>query len=427
MKYPLALFTAILIAVMSAGCAVGRAPVSIAETGAVGDDATLNTAAIQSAIDRVAREGGGTVLIPGGVFVSGALHMKPGVNLYLEESATLKCATGMEHFPKGPMRMGGRTHPDFEPALINAEGCDGLRIEGAGVLDGAGRPLWDEFWRLRKTARDYKNFNGDVVPRARMVFIGNSRDVTVRGLTFKDSQLWNCHLYNCRGALVEDVRFIVPDDYRQAPSTDGVDLDSCQDVTIRNCFFSVTDDCIALKGTRGPFALEDKISLPVERIRVEGCTFKRGHGAITCGSEATFVRDVTVEGCRVLGRMPVVRLKLRPDTPQLYENLTFRDLEIERGGTKGANLFEVKSWTQHFDLQGQPQPYSIVRNVTVDGVRGALHSLGQIVGLDTTEFGPIALKNVDVTARSSKFKIDGRVKNMTFENVTVNGEPMTRD
>ena len=118
-------------------------------------------------------------------------------------------------------------------------------------------------------------------------------------------------------------RFEVPETYWKPPSTDGIDIDSCQDVTVRGCSFSITDDCVCLKGTKGPDALEDAGSPPTERIRVSDCDFKRGCGAVTCGSEATVVRDVTVENCRVSGIMPLARFKLRPDTPQHYEDIHF--------------------------------------------------------------------------------------------------------
>ena len=151
----------------------------------------------------------------------------------------------------------------------------------------------------------------------------------IEGITFKDSQFWNLHLYNCDGVLVHKVRFQVPDDYKQAPSTDGIDIDSSRNVTVDGCFFSVTDDCIACKGSKGPHAMEDTDSPPVEHIRVRNCVYKRGGGVLTLGSEATIVRDVIVENCRITGNVRIATLKLRPDTPQHYEDITFRNITSE--------------------------------------------------------------------------------------------------
>ena len=90
-----------------------------------------------------------------------------------------------------------------------------------------------------------------------------------------------------------------------------------------------TDDCIACKGSKGPRAMEDKDSPAVEQIRVRNCTFKRGGGVLTCGSEATIVRDVIAEDCKITGGVRIATLKLRPDTPQHYEDITFRNITSE--------------------------------------------------------------------------------------------------
>src|SRR5262245_13712977 len=102
--------------------------VSIRDFGAVPDGATVNTQAIQAAINRLADQGGGTLVVPQGVFVSGALFLKPRVNLHLDQGAVLRCATDMANFPVQRTRIEGHFEPAFTPALINAKGCDGLKI-----------------------------------------------------------------------------------------------------------------------------------------------------------------------------------------------------------------------------------------------------------------------------------------------------------
>jgi alpha-L-rhamnosidase len=116
---------------------------SILDTGAVADGGTVNTHAIQAAIDRLAGQGGGTVVVPAGVFVSGALFLKPGVHLHLDKGAVLRCSTDMRHFPVQRTRIEGHFEERFNPGLINAAGCDGLTMTGDGTLDGAG-------WRSSK-------------------------------------------------------------------------------------------------------------------------------------------------------------------------------------------------------------------------------------------------------------------------------------
>lgn len=394
----------------------------ITDFGAVADGATVNTRAIQAAIDHLAARGGGTVVVPPGVFVSGALFLKPKVNLHLEAGAVLKCSTDMANFPVQRTRIEGHFEEKFNPALINAKHCDGLQITGEGTLDGAGRPIWDEFWRRRNAAPDPRNFPNLGVPRARLALIESSRGVRIEGITFKDSQFWNLHLYDNDGVTVRGTRFEVPDDYRQAPSTDGIDIDSCRNVTVDGCFFSVTDDCIAAKGSKGPKAMQDKSSPPVEHIRVRNCVYKRGGGVLTVGSEATIVRDIVVENCRIVGNVRVMTLKLRPDTPQHYEDITFRNVTSE--ATAGA-IVSVQPWSQYANLQGQAPPKSVVRNVSLIGIKGRFAAFGVIrPNPGQTEISEVLLKDFDVELERDKLVATG-VKNLRFENVMVNGKPQS--
>jgi polygalacturonase len=133
------------------------ARVPVTRFGAVGDGETINTAAIQKTIDSLAANGGGTVEIPKGVFMSGALFLKPGVNLHLAKGAVLRCLTDMKHFPERRTRIEGHFAESFNPALINADGCDGLQITGEGTLDGNGRPIWDAFWKGIKADKNFRN------------------------------------------------------------------------------------------------------------------------------------------------------------------------------------------------------------------------------------------------------------------------------
>ena len=154
----------------------------ITEFGALPDGATVNTKAIQAAIDHLASRRGGTVVIPQGTFVSGALFFKPRVNLHLRAGAVLQCSTDMANFPAQRTRIEGHFEEKFNPALINASKCDGFHLTGEGTLDGAGRPIWDLFWKLRNASPLHGNFPNVGVPRARLALIENSRDVKIEGI-----------------------------------------------------------------------------------------------------------------------------------------------------------------------------------------------------------------------------------------------------
>jgi alpha-L-rhamnosidase len=184
----------------------------------------------------------------------------------------------------------------------------------------------------------------------------------------------------------------------------------------------VGDDCIALKGTKGPLALEDLSSPPVENVVVEHCVFDSGHGMVTCGSEATIIRNVTARDCRVGDGIPVVRFKLRPDTPQLYENFVFDGISMDRAQA----LFDVKPWSQFLDLQGHPLQKSVVRNVVVQNVTGTVRSLGELRGNDGDVIANIVLENVDVASAAPRLRT-GEVTGLRMNNVRVNGEPLAAE
>ncbi|WP_207515658.1 glycoside hydrolase family 28 protein [Longitalea luteola] len=390
---------------------------NIAERGAVGDGKTLNTKAIQAVIDECAKNGGGTLVIPKGIFVSGALFLKRGVHLEFQAGAVLKGSTDINDYPKLNTRIEGHFEP-WRAALINGDGVDHLRISGPGTIDGSGEPFWKEFYNRRNADPKTTNLN---VERPRLAFIQNSKDIQINGITFLNSGFWNLHIYRCEQVSITYCRFQAPSGpkpYHHAPSSDGIDIDSSHDIAIRHCFFSVGDDCIALKGSKGPFALQDKDSPPVENVQISDCIFEAGGGIVTCGSEATIVRRVNIQRCITLGPT-VLRLKLRPDTPQQYEDVTMSDITLKGSGV----IFKVSPWTQYFDLKGQAPPKSLVRNIKISNVRGTANSLGEITGHDQATIRDILVSDVDVQLQSTDFKV-GKVQGLHFRNVKVNGKKM---
>ncbi|HVT87300.1 MAG TPA: glycosyl hydrolase family 28 protein [Tepidisphaeraceae bacterium] len=389
----------------------------ITDFGAVADGKTLNTIAIQKTIDHLAQSGGGTVIVPEGVFMSGSIFLKPGVNLHVEKNGILKGTTNIADYPEMNTRIEGHFQP-WLPALVNADKVDHLSIGGEGTLEGGGQFFWDAFRNTASTVRGTKNLD---VPRPRMIFIRDSAHVTVKGLHLKDSGFWNLHIYNCHDVTIDGLDIVAGP---RSPSTDGIDVDSCQNVTITNCHIANNDDCIALKGSKGPLAMDDKASPPVEHIRVSNCTFERGGSFVTCGSEATIVRDVVIENCSAPGPnnsvSAVLRLKLRTDTPQLYENITVRNITLDGRGT----VLAIAKWEQYFDLQGHPQPSRQVKNVTISNVKGSFGSLaGRGVGGgpgDTIE--NVTLENIDLTTNGQIQPNLSMIKNLVVKNVKVNGK-----
>lgn len=389
----------------------------VTDFGAVGDGATLATAAIQRAID-AASEGGGIVEVPRGTFLSGSIFLKQGVQLQLDEGAVLLGSANIADYPRRETRIEGH-FTAWRMALVNAQELDGVRISGPGVLNGNGVPYWRAFWRRREENPNCTNLE---VERPRLVFIDRCRHVRVSGVRFEDSGFWNLHLYRCTDVAIEGVRITIPSAVRlhlKGPSTDGIDVDSCQDVTIRRSYISDDDDDIALKGSKGPRADRDKDSPPVENILIEDVEVGDGNGLLTCGSEATVVRNVLVRHCTMSGRATVLTLKLRPDTPQLYENITLEDITLKGRG----RLIEVAPWMQFFDLEGQPAPRSEVARITLRDFHGTYGSFGSIKGNRGDVLKDFAFENLDVSLRNPAFQ-PVNVQHLVIRNVVINGTPL---
>lgn len=412
---PTALLASILLLLSPA--AQGAEEFTITEFGAVSDGRTLNTEAIQKAIDAAAaKPAGGEVVIPTGQFLSGSIFLKPKVSLRLEKSAVLLGSNRIDDYPKRITRIEGH-FPEWRMALVNAQGMEKVRIHGEGKIDGNGILFWAQFWQRRKENPKCTNLE---VERPRLMFIDRCKDVEIKGLTFRDSGFWNLHLYNCDGVLVEGLDIAAPTKgHILGPSTDGIDVDSSRNVTIRKCRISVNDDNIALKGSKGPQADQDANSPPVENIMVEDCVIGDGNGLITCGSEATLIRNVTVRNCRITGNATMLTLKLRPDTPQHYENILMENIQLAGNG----RLLNVAPWMQFFDLKGHAPPSRRVNDITLRNIKGSFGSMGTLRGNQGDVIEDFKLEDIHLQLMNESFK-PGEISRLTIRNVQINGKPL---
>ena len=412
---PTAWFGSILLALSPLAHAGARFPIT--DFGAVADGTTLNTEAIAKAIDAAAAApNGGEVVIPAGRFLSGSIFLKSGVSLHLEKKAVLLGSNRIEDYPKRKTRIEGH-FPEWRMALVNVQEMDKVRIHGEGKIDGNGIMFWAQFWQRRKENPKCTNLE---VERPRLMFIDRCKDVEIKGLTFRDSGFWNLHLYNCDGVLVEGLDIEAPTKgHILGPSTDGIDVDSSRNVTIRKCRISVNDDNIALKGSKGPLAHQDTASPPVENILVEDCVIGDGNGLITCGSEATLIRNVTVKNCRITGNATLLTLKLRPDTPQHYEKILMENIQLSGTG----RVLNVAPWMQFFDLKGHAPPSRRVNDITLRNISGSFGSMGTLRGNPGDVIENFTLENIDLKLASDRFE-PGDVKGLNIRNSKINGRPL---
>jgi hypothetical protein len=384
----------------------------ITSYGAVADSTKLQTAAIQKAIDEAARQGGGVVVIPKGTFMSGALFFKPKTHLHVSDGAVLKGSDNIEHYPKMPSRMEGQSL-DYFPALVNAYGVNGFTISGKGTIDGNGLTYWNAFWQRRKENPKCTNLE---VSRPRLVFIWNSNDVQVQDVKLHNSGFWTSHYYKCRNVKILDLHIFSPHEPVKAPSTDAIDIDACSNVLIKGCYMSVNDDAIALKGGKGPWADTDKNNGENINIIIEDCEFGFCHSALTCGSEAIHNKNVLMRNCHVNEAVRLLWLKMRPDTPQMYEFITVENIKGQ-----ARSFIYAKPWRQFFDLQGRTDvPPSYAEHITMRNIELKCDVFFDIDISEYDKLSNFTFENLTIEAKNSAYN-KSLVKDISFANVKVNG------
>ncbi len=368
----------------------------ITEYGVKNDSNIVQTEQIQSVIDRAAKDGGGVVVIPRGVFLSGSLFFKQGVSLLVEEDAVLKGSDRIRDFKLLTTRMEGQTLKYFA-ALVNADGVDGFTIAGKGTINGNGKNYWEEFWIRRQYNRQCTNLEA---MRPRLVYISNSKNVTVQDVNLINSPFWTNHLYKSEYVRYIGCRIFAPTSGIKAPSSDAIDIDVCKNVLIHGCYMSVNDDAVVLKGGKGTWADQDPNNGPNSNIIIQDCHYGRVHGCLTLGSESLHDRNVVLRRCTFTDANRVLWLKMRPDTPQHYEYVTVEDVSGDC-----SSFLVVRPWTQFFKPENRPDmPLSTCNNITIRNAK-------------------VKSKNFFDVGKSEKYHLT----DFTFENCVVEDEKQAFD
>ncbi len=385
----------------------------ITDYGVVNDSTVIQTGKIQAVIDKAAQTGG-VVVFPKGTYLSGALFFKPKTHLYMEQGAVLKGSDDISNFPVVMTRIEGQTLKYFA-ALVNADKVDGFTISGKGTINGNGMRYWKSFWLRREV--NPKCTNMDEM-RPRLVYISNCKDVQLSGVRLENSPFWTTHLYKCENVKLLNLTILAPHSPVKAPSSDAVDVDVCTNVLIKNCYVSVNDDAVALKGGKGPLADKDENNGGNRNIIIEDCTYGFCHSALTFGSESVYNHNVILRRCTVTNAHRLLWLKMRPDTPQNYEYVLVEDI---KGDAK--SFLYVKPWTQFFDLKGQTEiPLSYSSHVTMRNITFECQVLFDVSHSDQYKLTDFSFENLNIKAAKNADIQTDYIKDFKLKNVTVNGE-----
>ncbi|MFD2595449.1 rhamnogalacturonidase [Sphingobacterium griseoflavum] len=382
------------------------------------DSMLVQTEKIQAVIDQAYEAGGGVIVVPRGTFLSGSLFFKANTHLHLEEGAVLKGSDDIADFALRLTRMEGQTLKYFS-ALVNADNVDGFTLSGKGTLDGNGLRYWKAFWLRRAFNPNCTNMDE---MRPRVLYVSNSKNVQISGVHMKNSPFWTSHYYNVENLKLLDLRITAPEKPVKAPSSDAIDLDVCKNVLIKNCYLSVNDDAIALKGGKGPRADKDPNNGGNANIIIEDCAFGFCHSALTCGSESILSYNVIFRNNTLDKAKKLLQLKMRPDTPQEYEHILIENVT----GNANSLLF-VKPWTQFFDLKGEQDiKLSYARNITLRNVTLDCDILFDVNKSDQYQLSNFTFDNLTVNASKRANIQQEYVTDFQLKNVRVNGKPVAK-
>ena len=385
---------------------------NILEFGARGDAATPSGSAINAALQACEKEGGGRVVVPAGEYLCGPLELRSGVELHLEEGALIQFSSCFDDFPLCHAFYEGRQTVRCRSPLWG-ENLHDVAVTGAGIFDGAGqawRPVkkfkmtpdqWDElcasggvvdeagevWWptvnamngdafvrNLRASGRDLQI--EEFAPardflRPSLVQLAGCQGVTLDGPTFRNSPAWNVHLLMCENVQVRNCTILNP---WYAQNGDGLDIESCRDVEVRDCTFDVGDDAICLKS--GKDAEGRRLNRPCQNITIANCSVLHGHGGVVVGSEMSGgVRDVRVENCDFRGTDIGLRFKTCRGRGGAVENIEIRDVTMSDivGPAISFDMFYGGfGWGEgdayNSDIEAVNEGTPIIRNVSIRNV-----------------------------------------------------------
>lgn len=395
---------------------------------------------IQRLIDEA--QPGDTLVIPAGRFLTGALFLKSGLSLYLSQGAVLLGSQQLVDYPLIETRVAG-IDMVWPAGIINVNHCQNVQIYGPGTIDGQGAVWWHRFWGENQqdgmladySARGLRWVVDYDCQRPRNIVVYHSKNITINAITSRESGFWNLHLCYSSHIAVTGVQIA----NSAGPSTDGIDIDSCEQVRVEECVVSCNDDNICIKAGRGKEAAERGIV--ARDIIIRHCQLNKGSG-ITLGSETSggiervliehnhfngtgvgfriksarnrggFIRDITVRHLTLTDVTYPVMIQLNwfpqysygekghlADKPLHWQKLA-EGVDGEAGLTRVShltleNISACRSddaiFSRAFFIEGYPE--RPIKALTLSSITIAATEFGKIAGVDT-----LVLHNVQVTA-----------------------------
>jgi polygalacturonase len=374
----------ILATALAAGSNAFAATCDVRAYGATPNGTTINTNAIQAAIDACAQKGGGKVLLDGGIFLTGPIVLKSNIDLEIAQGTTLQGSSNHDDYPKKTEFR----NPGLQ-SLVSAANAGNVSITGGGVIDGAG----ESWWKQARAQADH-GIMGQGMLRPRLIVFDHSHKILMEGVTVQNSPFWQIVLYYSDDVTIRNIKVLADP---SSPNTDAIDPFSSSNIRIEHVYADVGDDDVAIKSGQANSPGPDA---PSRDITISDCTFLHGHG-LSIGSEVSGgVQNVHVARVRFKGTANGVRIKSNRDRGGDIGNFDFHDLTMEDVGTP----ILVTEYYPHIPDHDSAQPLTRltprfhdirISNLDATGAKTA----GFIVGLPESPITSITLTGVHIAAQ----------------------------
>ncbi|MHC4119052.1 MAG: glycoside hydrolase family 28 protein [Planctomycetota bacterium] len=354
-----------LVSLLVIGSAVGAEEVyDVRDFGAEGDGATLCTGAIQKAIDRCTANGGGTVYLAPGKFLSGTIYMKTGVTLKLAAGCTLLGSKNLEDYPPTVQAFRSYTDNYTDKSLIYAEKAERIAIIGRGTIDGQGG-----------------SFRGPYKVRPYIIRFIECRNVVTEDITIRNSPMWVQHYMAC-----DDVRITgVTVKSRVNRNNDGINIDSCRRVLISDCNIISGDDAIVLKSTSARICRD---------VTVNNCVVSSRCNGLKMGTESNGgFRNIVMTGCAIYDtRLAGVALEIVDGG--VMDRVVVSNITMDK---VGAPIFlRLGDRARPFRKDMEKPGIGTMRNITISNIEatGANPTGCAIAGLPEAAIENVTMSNI---------------------------------
>jgi polygalacturonase len=390
---------------------------NVMDYGAKNDGVSKSTDGIQKAIDECAGAGGGIVYIPKGKFLTGSIFLKSKTHLILSDSATILGSMDLNDYAQQRTRMAG-IEMIWPMGIINVVDASNVKISGKGTINGQGKPFWGMYHYMEKIYLDNDLcwiLNQDC-ERPRMIVTQNATNIFIGDVTLLESAFWTVHILYSKQVTVDGVTIRNNDDDVHGPSTDGIDIDSSEDVLVQNCDIDCNNDNFCLKSGRDADGL--RVNRPTRYVVLRNNIARAGAGLITFGSETSgVISHVYAHDMKADGNRNGIRFKSASVRGGYIKDVLIENIEIR-------NTHRVFAVEMNFNPKASyPE---LPHNYHYDSIPDAWKVLLQKVeppekGICTVQ--NIYLRNITATDSRTAFHVEGfeeqPAEDFTFENVKI--------